>query len=867
VTWRRGVGIWAAVCVLAAGITRAQQEPAVNRDADFPPLKVIALDVVDPVTNKPVAGVKIAGRVSNQQRTWETGEDGHVKLDVDGGARSLTLSATKDGFVPTTVTWASPRPGEGIPGEFLLKLERGTTIGGTVTDQAGKPIAGADVVLSIQRKGDRSPGRFAAEGILGGGVGEATGGGGGTERAALYDVGARTGPDGRWRFDQAPARVESLRVRLVHPDFLSDEAYGVRTPPPEEKLRDQSSVMVMTPGVTLAGRVVDPQGRPVEGAMVSLGVTQFRVKLPSGTSGADGRFALAHCRPGQRANLIVKAGGWAPALAQVQSDKDVTDLEVKLEAARPMRIRVVDSKGQPVTGAVVSSGAWRGVNDLGWRATTGADGRVVWNEAPSDGVAIGAAARGYVSATERAVVAGEQEHVITLTSMTRIAGTVVDDATGKPVETFRAAVTMPARPGVMMLTLPEDLAGVTYGGAGTFELMQNRRRAGYVVRVEAPGSLPQVSRDLKAGEEDVKLEFRLKKGRDLVATLRRSDGAPLDGADVLLVNSSSQVGVRNGKVAPGTLATVVKSDPAGRFRMDPQAGEFSLIVVHERGYGQIAAAQLAGDEPVITVQPWATVRGTAWVGAKPAAGRTILAMDVAGRAPGRPRVECVAVADEQGRFVLDRVPPGPMSVAIEVRDEEARGASRVTRVTWTQQREVKAEAGRTVEVKLGGVGRAVVGRLIAPPEIGDKAEWRYAQVRLTSRLASKRQLPPDWATLTPEARLKRDEEWFRSPEGQAELKLERERRRSYPARVSAADGTFRVDDVEAGDYYLSAQLARPTPAGGPALATQTWAAARSEITIGEGKVDEVVDVGKVELSTSGGGPNPIRRLPTRAPAE
>jgi hypothetical protein len=90
------------------------------------------------------------------------------------------------------------------------------------------------------------------------------------------------------------------------------------------------------------------------------------------------------------------------------------------------------------------------------------------------------------------------------------------------------------------------------------------------------------------------------------------------------------------------------------------------------------------------------------------------------------------------------------------------------------------------------------------------------------------------------------------------------------AKVSPTDGTFRVEDVEVGDYYLSAQLARPTAVPGaltPAIALQTLAASRVEVAVPDGKAEEAVDVGKVELSTSGGGPNPVRRRPTAAPAE
>ena len=829
-----------AVFAMALGVTLAgtQQEPAPKpaanppdvADPDFPPLKLIAFDVVESATNKPIDGVKLTARLNNQQRTWTTDEAGHARLDVDGGARSLTITATRDGYVPMTVTWTSPRPRESaLPGEYLLKMERGTTIGGAVTDEAGKPIAGADVTLSIQRKGEGPRGRFAAFGGPAGGSPQQP-----SERAAVTGIRLKTDPEGRWQFDQAPANVETVRVQLAHPDVLRDDPTSPRTPPLLEKLRDRSAVMVMNKGVTVAGRVTDAQGNPVAGAQVSFGARRFGNRAsPTVTSGADGRFELPNGRPAPAAALIVRAKGWAPQLKQFALSGPVTDMEVKLEPARVMRVRVVNAKGDPVQGALVRAGSWRGLmSALDWRAQTGPDGRAAWGEAPADAVQIGASARGYVSSADSPVVAGEQEHVITLKSLMKIAGTVLDDATGKPVEKFVAirGWTSPGRPAPFWARedggIPFDGGRVTYGPSGRFEYVENFQQDAYVVRVEAPGYLPAESREIKPGEENIALEIRLKKGKDLVATLKSPDGKPLTGADVLVVTASGQIIVSNGKPTAQTFARRATADDAGHFRLEPQAGQYTVLVLHDRGFAELNPEQLAGDNPTITVGPWATIRGTASIGSKPAAGRTVTAMDASRRAvPGLARLSCSAVADDRGQFVLDRVPPGPVSIGIEVRTPENGG---MMRVTWTDQTRIEAEPGKTTEVTLGGKGRPVIGRLSARAEIGDKADWRLADVRLVSRAAS---------------------------------------RRTYPAVVSAADASFRADDVEAGDYYLTAQLARPTSRdGGPQFGRQAWAAVRREITVAAGNIDDAVDVGKIELSVDpGGGPDPIRRRPTPAP--
>jgi hypothetical protein len=392
---------------------------------------------------------------------------------------------------------------------------------------------------------------------------------------------------------------------------------------------------------------------------------------------------------------------------------------------------------------------------------------------------------------------------------------------------------------------------VNYGpkGSGTFDFSENSQRDGYAVRVEAAGYLPVESRELKPGEEDVKLEFRMKKGKDLVATLRSADGRPLAGADVIVVNESSQVMVTNGKPTTQTFALKTKADAAGKFRFDPQAGKFTVMVLHDLGFATLTPEELAKDDAVIVVRPWATVRGTAFVGAKAAAGRTIVAQ-MGMPQPGEPRLDCNTVADEKGQFVLERVPPGKVSVGIEVRSQINQ---QMWSVTWTQRTPVEAVAGQTAEVKLGGTGRTVVAQLAAPAEIGDKVDWHAAEVRLMGRPASKRQLPADYAQLAPEARRKVDEAWVKSPEGRAELEGTREMRRFYPAVVDGKDGSVRVEDVEPGTYLLSAQVFRPAGAVGARAGRDVWATAAVEVIVPEtpeGRNVDPVNVGDVDLKVA-----------------
>jgi hypothetical protein len=61
---------------------------------------------------------------------------------------------------------------------------------------------------------------------------------------------------------------------------------------------------VLTSGVTLRGSVVDEEGRPAGGARVSLD------GLLKATTGADGRFAIAHVHARPLRHVAAVARAW-----------------------------------------------------------------------------------------------------------------------------------------------------------------------------------------------------------------------------------------------------------------------------------------------------------------------------------------------------------------------------------------------------------------------------------------------------------------------------------------------------------------------------------------------------------------------------
>jgi len=122
--------------------------------------------------------------------------------------------------------------------------------------------------------------------------------------------------------------------------------------------------------VTVKGRVVNPDGKPVRGAKL-LFLWRFK-KLPSkvwATSGADGRFVFEVARtpaansgwemPGERLYVLAAAEGYGFAVAPLDKPDTAANLTLRLVKDEvPIRGRVLNLEGKPIAGVRVR------VNDL-----------------------------------------------------------------------------------------------------------------------------------------------------------------------------------------------------------------------------------------------------------------------------------------------------------------------------------------------------------------------------------------------------------------------------------------------------------------------------------------------------------------------
>ncbi|HEY1548739.1 MAG TPA: carboxypeptidase-like regulatory domain-containing protein [Kofleriaceae bacterium] len=112
---------------------------------------------------KPVADARVTAQLSTWSDQADTDATGHWKLD-GFGAGNVTLTAWSDVDVsrpdpPISLDGTTPRM------DLVVRVDRGATIGGLVTDAAGKPLADVHVQAGASTSDSDEHGRFLIAGI------------------------------------------------------------------------------------------------------------------------------------------------------------------------------------------------------------------------------------------------------------------------------------------------------------------------------------------------------------------------------------------------------------------------------------------------------------------------------------------------------------------------------------------------------------------------------------------------------------------------------------------------------------------------------------------------------------------------------
>ncbi len=537
-------------------------------------------------------------------KTLRSDREGVVRVTVDPNTAQLDLTTRIEGFADTRLSWRTDR-GERIPREYTLRLRQPVSLGGWVLEASGRPVSGAKVELN---GGDVRPGI--------------------RPEFPIADLTANTDESGQWRANRiAPELVRQLWIRATHPDLITSARVNLSVDPEiERQFRDASHVFRLGAATPVLGRVLDAYGQPVHGAKIIAGGLHSVDTRETKTT-PDGSFALTGC-PAGTLLLTAQATGFAPTAIESEVSATSGPVTIVLTEGKPLPVRVLDRGGNPLARAAVwvvpdheSFRIGGGIQpQFRLEASTDAEGRVMFTNVPDCALWAAAGLRGYISDSAISARAGEPELVLSLHPILTVTGTVRDSSTGQGVPKFRVVAGRPEPGGPYWSAI--DRFQMTFEG-GSFrhvfdEGVTSGTNLGYVLKFEAKGYAPSISRIIAPDEGVAELDILLQPVMARQVTVFNPDQTPAAYADVGLV--SSRTLARNGSalhLVPGGFdrsyagdeKLLEKTDEVGQIKLELAQDIRSIIVANSSGYLEVAASEVQ-DGAVIRVQPWGQITGT-----------------------------------------------------------------------------------------------------------------------------------------------------------------------------------------------------------------------------------------------------------------
>jgi hypothetical protein len=376
--------------------------------------KYLEVTVVGP-DGKPMADVPVEISIDQMKIPMPTDSEGKVGMNVPADKNAeVEVRVKQEGYTAMGVGWR----GEKVPESVTIPLSKGVTFGGIVHNERGQPVEGTEVSGQMVWKN-----RY---GLVNDG------------EVAPYLDGelAKTDKDGRWQCSMGPEGDAKFRLSFSRSGFL------VHNPDDEanfEELKKLKRIDVLDQGVSLAGEVLLPDGRPLPQTMVQV------TKLENGGTSMWNEIANAEAKfrferlPKGPAILSVQTAKYAPLKMPIDVQPEMEPLSVKLENGKQIQLKLVNEAGEPVVGSRVEIVDWRfHRDDLELGKKSDADDQGLWQGdlIPSGEMTYQVSAQGYRTAKHELVASGDLQ-TITLKPPVKVTGRVIDKATGDPIKKFK----------------------------------------------------------------------------------------------------------------------------------------------------------------------------------------------------------------------------------------------------------------------------------------------------------------------------------------------------------------------------------------------------------------------------------------------
>jgi thiol-disulfide isomerase/thioredoxin/uncharacterized GH25 family protein len=572
--------------------------------------------------------------------------------------------------------------------------------------------------------------------------------------------------------------------------------------------------MVMHGGKRLTGTITDPDGKPVAGALAIWGDRPYWEHRPQQEVRTDdeGVFHFPPLPPGKLRVTIV-AKGWMPEMRFVDIGAGMSPLDVQLKPGKTLRVRLVNTAGQPIPDAWFQIAGWRGAESLynydhpnvlnsGIPRESDENGIYEWTWAPDDEVSFRISTGGEYAAADTKFTANDSEQEFVLHSKLRLHGQVRDAKTGEPIAKVRI---------VPMISFRADFPLVERNEAetvegGRFDLRPDRTDVKHSLQIEAPGYATARLGWYSVGDEVAEQNIRLTAAPHYVGRVVTDDGRPVAGARVFVGSYSQHLDLEDVDEAFGGRQSkpFVSTDPSNDFVMADEQGNFEIAHQPERYTIAVLAPDYYGDAErglselpgEIKVRRWAKLRGRLLQSGKPVTKWTVRLSAIRELGGDAPRGHFVlhAKTSEDGSFEFARVPPIPCHV------EGSIHWSSEGPLSSSQSLPLHPAPGESISVSLGEGGTEISGQLALDPAAPAGFDYHFGLNYLVARRPGITP-PPAIAAYGFDGSQGWNDAWTNSLEGTAFLNtLDHFYVKPDP------DGGFRVSGVPPGEYDLAFKL-------------------------------------------------------------
>lgn len=501
---------------------------------------VLEVFVKDESTGTPVKDTQIIVFHESTGIAGVTSDKGIASMRLAPGDYSVSVESDGSFNQQTRATVES-----GQTNRVEIALGSGSKVSGVVLDAAGKPASKVSVFFF-----------------------------------PYYNVSRETDEAGRFTVSANPNQFSGMN-NLPRILIASDSSRNLAAILDLDEDVTTNVTLRLEPGMTMAGRVTDPSGKPVTNASVNLmfHTERFGSSLGRPThTDASGNYAIKGLPPGRRYGISVSAKGFGSANTTMNEPSETRLVETNLfqlpVADKRIAGVVVDEDNNPVVAHVNGYGD----NQANVNGRTDSKGRFTFNNVCAGPIQLNANPVAGGSSGSVSAEGGDTNIVIQLgvrqspgsRGNSKVQGTVVDPD-GKPV------------PQIAVSLFPDSDSGKKTDANGNFTLRWDPNRYGGMQLNQRVVVVRDAQRNLAAAVdvEDgaTNVTVRLVPGVSLAGRVTDVNGKPLTNAEASLMVWTEQMG--------SSANITARANAEGRFEikalpLDRRYG----VTVSAKGFGQ-----------------------------------------------------------------------------------------------------------------------------------------------------------------------------------------------------------------------------------------------------------------------------------------